>query len=44
MRKSASASGRHSFVLKRRIELFAWLPVEGLNRLAIQKEVDRDRP
>ena len=28
-------------VLKRRIDLFACLPLEGLNRLAIQKEVDR---
>ena len=27
--------------LKRRIDLFACLPLEGLNRLAIQKEVDR---
>jgi arsenate reductase (thioredoxin) len=28
-------------VLKRRIELFSCLPMEGLNRLALQKELDR---
>ena len=29
------------FVLKRRIELFASLPIESLNRLALKSEVDR---
>jgi arsenate reductase (thioredoxin) len=28
-------------VLKRRIELFSCLPMEGLNRLALQRELDR---